>query len=184
MKQKDRQKRFKIGLEYLQRTGLNLFIQSSFGKLSFAPGSFFDNKEKETLAIPYTVKQIGEPSYTLNDELRKRFQLITEVDLQRLARICAILITDFNGPETDDTPEVLFKGLRAFMKEKSNRTGWEINMALLTLDDTILGNRLLKNNSEYYYLAWILNVNYNLWKERKPFENFTVDDIVIDRKQS
>ncbi|HUT82624.1 MAG TPA: hypothetical protein VMZ29_15620 [Candidatus Bathyarchaeia archaeon] len=184
MKQKERQKRFKIGLEYLQRTGLNLFIQSSFGRLSFAPGSFFENKEKEILTKPYSVRRLGEPSYTLNDEFRKRFQLTTEVDLQRLARACAILITDFNGPESDDTPEILFKRLRTYMRERSNRTGWEIKMALITLDDTILGNRLLKSESEYYYLAWILNVNYNLWKEREPFENFTVDDIVIDRKQS
>ncbi len=183
MKQKDRQKRFKIGLEYLMRTGLNLYVQSSFGRLSFAPGSFYENREKETLPTPYSVHEIGEPTFTLNDEFRKRFQLITEVDLQRLVRVCAILITDFNGPESDDTPDVLFKRLRTFMKEKSNRTGWEIRLALMTLDDTILRNRLLKNDSEYYFLARLLNVNYKLWVERKPFENYTVDDLIADNKK-
>ncbi|MBN1329767.1 MAG: hypothetical protein JXA54_09865 [Candidatus Heimdallarchaeota archaeon] len=176
MKQKERQKRFKIGIDYLQQSGLNLFIQSSFGKLVFTPGSFIENKEKEFLTKPYSIIGPSGVIYKLSEELSRRYQLFTEVDLQRLVRICAILITDFNGPENEDTPEILFKRLRKYMREKSNRTGWEIGIALRTLDD-ILGYRKERTHTEYYHLSWILNIHYNLWKEREPFEQFTVDDI-------
>ena len=147
MKRKERQKKFKIGMNYLQRAGLNLIIQSSSGRLVFKPGSFFENKEKETLASPYTIKRSDGVTYTLSEKLKERFQLSTEVDLQRLARICAILITDFSGPSSDDTPKILLKRLRTFMREKSNRTGWEITLALQTLED-ILGYRRQRKSTE------------------------------------
>ena len=174
MNHKERRKRFQIGIDYLEKTGLDLIVQSGFGRLVFKPGSLFENKEKETLSIPITAKErYGIVTYTLSEDLRQRFQITTEVDLQRLVRACAILITDFNGPEKDDTPDVLFKRLRTFMKEKSNRTGWEIHMALLTIDD-ILGYRKKRKDREYYDLAWILNIHHNLWKERAPFETFSI----------
>ena len=176
MKRKERQKKFQIGIDYLKKTGLNLIVQSSLGRLVFEPGSFFEDKEKETLAIPYSIKRSDGVTYTLSEKLRERYQLSTEVDLQRLARVCAVLVTDFNGPDKDDTPEVLLKRLRTFMKEKSNRTGWEITLALETLDD-ILGYKKQRKSTEYYHLAWILNIHFNLWKELDPFSTFTIDDL-------
>ncbi|MFW9923298.1 MAG: hypothetical protein ACFFDW_08450 [Candidatus Thorarchaeota archaeon] len=174
MKRKERLTRFKVGIAYLEKTGLNLFVNtSSFGRISFEPGSYFENKEKETLPIPFSVKSREGIIYNLSEELRKRYQISTEVDLQRLVRICAILTTDFEGPVSDDTPDILFKNLRIFMKEKSNRTGWEITQSLITLGD-ILNYRKERSFSEYYHLAWILNLNYNLWKEREPFESYTI----------
>lgn len=173
MNRKERQNKFKIGIEYLQQTGFNLTIQASVGKLVFKPGSFIENREKETLSLPYTIKRSDGVIYTLDETLRKRYQVSTEVDLQRLARICAILITDFNGPENDDTPSVLFKSLRTFMREKSNHTGWEIIIALQTLDN-LLGFRKQRKFTEYSNLAGILNTHFNLWKELKPFSTFTL----------
>ncbi len=176
MKRRERQKKFKIGIDYLQQTNLNLIVQSSMARLVFKPGSFIEDKEKETLLLPYTVKSPDGVTYNLSETLRKRYQVTTEVDLQRLTRICAILITDFNGPDRDDTPKILFKNLRVFMREKSNRTGWEIVIALQTLDN-ILGFRKQRKFTEYYNLACILNTHYNLWKELKPFSTFTIDDL-------
>ena len=176
MNRKERQKKFKIGIEYLQQTGLNLIVQTSISKLVFKPGSIIENKEEETLSLPYTVKKHLGGIYNLSETLRKRYQVSTEVDLQRLVRICAILITDFNGPESDDTPKVLFKSLRTFMREKSNHTGWEIVIALQTLDN-ILGFRKQRKFAEYYNLAGILNTHFNLWKELEAFSTFTIDDL-------
>ncbi|MBD3191146.1 MAG: hypothetical protein GF308_10900 [Candidatus Heimdallarchaeota archaeon] len=179
MKRRERRKRFKIGIDYLQQTGLNLFIQSSLGRLVFEPGSFFDTKEEELLSRPYSLKRSDGVTYTLSEKLRERYQLSTMVDLQRLVRICAILVTNFNGPTSDDTPKVLFERLRTYMREKSNRTGWEIIEALQTLDD-ILGYRKQRKRSEYYHLAWILNIHHHLWKEREPFEGISIDNLDLD----
>ncbi len=171
MNRKERQNKFKIGIEYLQQTGFNLIIQSSVGKLVFKPGSFIENKEKETLSIPYTLMRSDGVTYNLSEKLRKRYQVSTEVDLKRLTRICAILITDFNGPDSDDTPKVLFTNLRTFMREKSNHTGWEIILALKTFDN-LLGFRKQGMFVEYSNLAGILNTHFNLWKELEPFSTY------------
>lgn len=176
MNRKERQNKFKIGIDYLQQTGFNLIVQLSIGNLVFKPGSFFENMEKETLSLPYALKRSDGVIYTLSETLRKRYQVSTEVDLQRLARICAILITDFNGPESDDTPKILLKNLRTFMREKSNRTGWEIIIALQTLDN-LLGFRKQRKFTEYFNLAGILNTHFGLWKELEPFSTFTIDDL-------
>ena len=175
MNRKERFNKYKIGIEYLQKTGLDLIVQSSLGKLVFQPGSIIEDKEKETLSLPYTLKRDDGVTYSLSEILRKRYQISTEVDFQRLTRICAIFITDFNGPESDDTPEVLFKNLRTFMREKSNHTSWEIQMALQTLDN-ILGFRKQRKFTEYHDLAWILNIHFTLWKERETFSGYTIEE--------
>ncbi len=179
VKRKERQKRFKVGLGYLKQAGLDLRVESSLGVLTFKPGSVFEDKAEEGLPDPFIVKRRDGIEFSLSKELRERYQISTDVDLQRLVRACAILITDFAGPSTKDHRKYLFEQLRTYMRERSNRTGWEIMQALKTLDD-FLGEKNRKDNSEYYNLAWILNVRYHLWKERGEFEDTTVDNLDLD----
>lgn len=168
---KETRKTHETGLKYLQKAGLNLLVVSSSGKLTFQPGSAFEDIKKETLPKPYVIKEKYTPrEYKLDEELRKRYSIRTEVDLYRLMRICSIIITAFNGPEEQDTPKAHVKRLRDWIKENCFEDGvWVIYMALTSFEKQI-GYRKELEIGLYFDLAHILGKFFKLWKN-DPFHN-------------
>ena len=165
MKKKERRKLHEVGVSYLKKTGLNLIKWTSFGKMTFQPGSIFENKEEETLPIPYSIKLNNGVVYSLNSKLRKRYQISTEVDLQRIIRICSILVTNFNGPDEEDTPRTHRERIRNWITDTPSgidRIGFHMVMALHSLDE-ILGFKKHFDFGINFELVNILRVQYKLW---------------------
>ncbi|HUU78092.1 MAG TPA: hypothetical protein VMX55_07065 [candidate division Zixibacteria bacterium] len=165
----------KVGVEYLEKTGLDLIVWTSFGKATLQPGSAFENIEKEKLPTPYSIKLNNGVIYTLNENLQKRYQITTEVDLQRILRICSILVTNFQGPEEEDSPKNHREGIRQWIKDQSSgidRIGFHMVMALHTLDE-ILGYKKHFDFSENFSFVNILRVLYKLWLN-DPLEEFSI----------
>ena len=165
MKKKERRKLHEVGVSYLQKTSLNLIEWTSLGKVTYQPGSFFDNKEKETLSVPYSIKLNNGVVYSLHEKLRQRYQISTEIDLQRILRVCSILVTNFNGPDEKDTPKNHRERIREWIKDTPSgidRIGFHMVMALHSLDE-ILGFKKHFDFGINFELVNILRVQYKLW---------------------
>ena len=89
-----------IGKEYLKKAGTNEFIITRRKKKFFEPGSAYKNAKKEKLPKEFFTKEYG--NLSLSEEFIKHFQITQLVDMARLLRAISILLTNFNGPESED----------------------------------------------------------------------------------
>lgn len=150
--------RYKVGIEYLKSTGFDLYMFEVFASVVFKPGSFFEDSS-EILPQPYKHK-----AGTVSLEFMKRYNVTTEVDLHRMARICSIILTNFNGPKDQDDPKNHRERLRNRFSTESNKEECEVHMvqAFLILD-RIMGLEKALPIQDLYEVVRVLGSVFSFW---------------------
>ena len=92
----DRTKKYKLGLEYLKKSGFDLPVIPTFARLVYKEHSYFDEK-KQNLPKPYKIA-----GNVLSADFMNHYSIITKVDLARYLRIVAIILAHFQGPKDND----------------------------------------------------------------------------------
>ncbi|NHJ84581.1 MAG: hypothetical protein FK734_03915 [Asgard group archaeon] len=161
---KQRWKKFELGMGYLEKYGLGLIFWNEQGeKLVYKTGSVFKSLEEETLPRPYRIKLIDDDKIVeLTEEFMNRFEISTKLDLQRLMRICSILLTDFSGPVEDDTPKNHLERLRVRLKKFVKNEAEQMVQAFLGFE-AIMGYKEQLLLEDYQQAAKLMNGLYKLW---------------------
>ena len=69
----------------------------------------------------------------MNIEFMERYNITTEVDLERLVRMCSIILTNFTGPDKDESPKKHFQRLVDRLKEEPGNAEREVAMVQVFL---------------------------------------------------
>ena len=154
---------FEIGKKYLKKAGTNLVLTNQGMKVVMEPGSAYEDVVKEKLPEKFFIEGLNK-EISLSKDFIKEYQLTHRVDLDRLMRGCSILITKFNGPESDDHPKIHHKRLfEHFMITQGILAEGETSAAIMEFGKV----RKLKlkkiKNEDYIVAAQILGDFYKIW---------------------
>ncbi|HUT81906.1 MAG TPA: hypothetical protein VMZ29_11940 [Candidatus Bathyarchaeia archaeon] len=161
---KQRWKKFELGMSYLEKHGLGLIYWTQDGeKLVFKSGAAFKSLEEETLSKPYKIKLTEDNKIVeLTEEFMNRFEISTKLDLQRLMRICSILLTDFSGPIEEDTPKNHLERLKNRLKKYVKNENEQLIQGFLGFE-AIMGYKEQIALEDYNQAAKLMNGLYKLW---------------------
>jgi len=160
---KQRWKKYEIGMGYLEKYGIALIFWSENGeKQIFKTGAAFKDLEAETLARPYKIQLKDGSTVEFSEEFMDRFDISTKLDLQRLMRICSILLTDFSGPEIEDNPKNHLERLRKKLKKYVRSEDARIVQALYGYE-AMMGYKKQIFLDDYNQAANLLNALYKIW---------------------
>jgi hypothetical protein len=163
--------RYKIGLNYLKNSDFNIKVKSDFMILNFQKHSYFGEK-KENLAIPYQLA-----GNKLSAEFMKHYDIITKVDLARYLRICAVILTSFQGPNENDHLDFHIFALQQTHGKSTPENEEAIMKAMLEYDKEF-GKKKKLPKEDYIAFARILNYFWKIFEPPKGME--PIDPIVDD----
>ncbi|MFW9919607.1 MAG: hypothetical protein ACFFED_08410 [Candidatus Thorarchaeota archaeon] len=123
------EKTYAEGIAYLQRMSLDLYMPTPFGGMTFKPGSFFEDTEKEKVPKPAKIGQ-----GLLSSRFMDRFNISTEVDLNRMVRAVSIILTNFSGPRDQDSPRIHQNRLKAFIAGDQSKCKVEVVQAFFCIE--------------------------------------------------
>ena len=123
----DAMKKYKPGIDYLKSTGLDLLLVTQFIRTVMQPGSLYES-ESEILAKPFTTSK-----GSMSIEFMERYSISTEVDLERLVRMASIILTNFTGPDEEESPKKHFQRLVTRLKEETGNMEREVAMVQVFL---------------------------------------------------
>ena len=158
-------KKYKIGLEYLRKTGFDHIIreQGIIGVevYRFKPHSRFDS-EKSDLPNPC---QFGE--IVLTKKIMDHYQIKTKVDIARYLRIISIILTHFSLPPEYDNFDIHRRELRRHFQDDYYKTDLlkrsAIREALVAYDEAFSSPGIIPV-WDYDSFADLLNRFYNIYE--------------------
>lgn len=121
---------FDKGITYLKKAGTDVIAIVGGIKMVFSPGSAYDDIKKEKLPEKFLIEGLKK-EYRFSDGFKKHFKVTHHVDMERLLRACSILLTNFEGPESDDN-----------MKNHHQRLFFHFSMDTATLSIGNMGKAL------------------------------------------
>ena len=112
----DLTKKYKIGLEYLRKTGFDHIVRElgAFGVevYKYKPHSRFDS-EKKDLPNPCQFRD-----FVLTKKLMDHYQIKTKVDIARYLRIISIILSNFSLPDEYDNFDIHRRQVKNQLFEK------------------------------------------------------------------
>ena len=158
-------KKYKIGLDYLRKTGFDHIIreQGIIGVevYRFKPHSRFDS-EKSDLPNPC---QFGE--IVLTKKIMDHYQIKTKVDIARYLRIISIILTNFSLPPEYDNFDIHRRELRRHFQDdyykNDHRKRSAIREALVAYDEAFSSPGIIPV-WDYDSFADLLNRFYNIYE--------------------
>ena len=186
-------KKYKIGLEYLRKTGFDHITRDLgvFGVevFKYKPHSRFDN-EKKDLPNPCQFRE-----FVLTKKLMDHYKIKTKVDIARYLRIISIILTNFSLADEYDNFEIHRRELRRFFQNNNYQSRASkksaIREALMAYDEAF-SSRISILESDYNGFTDVLNLFYNIYepllkvetKKEKPitgdeddlFDDYGYDD--------
>lgn len=158
-------KKYKIGLEYLRKTGFDhiVFEIGPFGSevYKYKPHSRFDS-EKKDLPNPC---QFGE--IVLTKKMMDHYQIKTKVDIARYLRIISIILTHFSLPDEYDNFDIHRRELRRHFQDdfykNVQRKQSAIREALVAYDEAFSSPGIIPV-FDYDSFADLLDRFYNIYK--------------------
>jgi hypothetical protein len=172
----DLTKKYKIGLEYLRKTGFDHIVRELgvFGVevFKYKPHSRFDS-EKADLPNPC---QFGE--IVLTKRLMDHYQIKTKVDIARYLRIISIILTNFSLPDEYDNFDIHRRELRKFLQNEKYKSKemkqLAIREALIAYDNTF-STYITIQMKDYANFADILNLFYGIYEPMPEYKKMTED---------
>ena len=159
-------KEYKKGVKYLKKHGLWLMIKlphgGKFEWIQAKPGFAIKDKAKETLPRPVTLKASGGKTYKISKEFMDKFQLVTELDLQRIIRNTSILLTNFSGPKDNDIIENHLKRLQNWKADNAKQKIQDFMIALVMLE-SLHGSKEPLPNNHYAEATTVIGYLFKLW---------------------
>jgi len=158
-------KKYKIGLEYLRKTGFDhiVFEIGPFGSevYRFKPHSRFDC-EKADLPNPCRFGEID-----LTKKMMDHYQIKTKVDIARYLRIISIILTHFSLPDEYDNFAIHRRELRRHFQDDYYKTDLlkrsAIREALVAYDEAFSSPGIIPV-WDYDSFANLLNRFYNIFE--------------------
>lgn len=167
MPKKNPWKEYKKGVKYLKKTGTVLYLKlPPGGKYEFiqaGPGFAKKDKKKETLPRPFTLKTADGKAIKISTSLMDRLKIITEMDLDRVMRCCAIILTNFTGPQDQDILPMHQTRLQQWIAKDVKNRQQEFVGSIMMLDSIESSSQQLLPVNDYYEAATILGHIFKLW---------------------
>ncbi|NPE06835.1 MAG: hypothetical protein GNW80_01015 [Asgard group archaeon] len=173
----DLTKKYKIGLEYLRKTGFDHIVRElgAFGVevYKYKPHSRFDS-EKKDLPNPCQFRD-----FVLTKKLMDHYQIKTKVDIARYLRIISIILSNFSLPDEYDNFDIHRRELRRYFHNNNYQSiaskKSAIREALMAYNEAF-SSRISIPESDYNGLADVLNLFYNIYD--------TLPDIEIKKEKT
>lgn len=123
---------------------------------------------KDTLSRPHKLKTQDGDEIQLSTEFMDRFELSTQMDLNRMIRNSSIILTNFTGPLEKDNFKIHHNRLKKWIRENARKDVPEYQGLPDLIIALMILNRLLppKGNlstEEYFYAGCILGAYYKLF---------------------
>lgn len=159
---------FVKGINYIKKAGTNVVLNTGGIKMVMQPGSAYDDIKKEKLPESFFIDDIG-IAVSFSKNFIKEYKVTHKVDLDRLMRACSILLTQFEGPETEDTPkklhEKLFFALSAYQNYEAEQA---LIAALKTFGDILQVKHKKISEIDYLNAIRIINQIYKFYSYNEP----------------
>lgn len=164
---------FDKGKAYLKKAGTDVFAIVGGVKMVFSPGSAYEDINKEKLPEKYTIDGLKK-EYSFSKAFKKHFKVTHHVDMERLLRASSILITNFEGPESEDNMK---KHLERLFFHFSVQTGTicvqNVSDALMAFGEILkIKKRPEITLQEYDDAARIIGHYFKLWNYDNPIDAF------------
>ena len=160
----DERSSYTTGIEYLKKTGLDLIVQLNFIRIPFKPGSYLQDKTKETLRKPYGIISPSKEVFSLSVAFMDRFKISTVVDMNRMIRACSIILTNFDGPGEYDDIDYHIENLREMLSCESIDNVPKLMLMALHIIEEIIGiKKEPLPEIDYQKAVNVLNVYFKLW---------------------
>ena len=161
----DLTKKYKIGLEYLRKTGFDHIVREQgvfcVEVFKYKPHSRFDS-EKKDLPNPCQFRD-----FVLTKKLMDHYQIKTKVDIARYLRIISIIITNFSLPDEYDNFEIHRRELRRHFQDDYYKTDLlkraAVREALVAYDEAFSSPGIIPV-WDYDSFADLLNSFYNIFE--------------------
>ncbi|MBN1683700.1 hypothetical protein JW865_09135 [Candidatus Bathyarchaeota archaeon] len=154
---------FTKGINYLRKAGTDVVLVTSGIRMVMQPGSAYDDIKKEKLPESFFIDDIG-MAVSFSKAFKKYYKVSHRIDLDRLMRACSILLTQFEGPETDDNPkklhERLFFALAAYQPYEAEQALMD---AVKTFGDILKVHHKKISEIDYLNAVRIINQIYKFY---------------------
>ncbi|MBD3190641.1 MAG: hypothetical protein GF308_08350 [Candidatus Heimdallarchaeota archaeon] len=154
-------------MKYLKKTGTHLYLKlppgGKYEYIQAPPGFVMDDKKKETLPRPYTVKTADGKTIKISTELMDRLKIITQMDFDRILRCSAIILTNFTGPQDKDIVKLHQARLQEWIAKDIKNRQQEFVGSLIMLDNIESGSKEILPVNDYFEAGTILGHIFKLW---------------------
>jgi hypothetical protein len=170
----DKYQKYKPGLDYLKKSGLDLVVEQDFvikSIFTFKEHTYF-GETKENLPKPYKVS-----NNVLSTKFMEHYDFITKVDLARFLRVVSVILTKFTGPKENDHFDNHIYRLQDLFKKQSPENEALVMEALQAYNE-VLGSKKSFPKEDYISFARILDHLWNIFKPKIGKD--TADELYSD----